>query len=84
MPSSVKLKKVPENLVYAVQGTKPILFGPENKTKKNSQECCKCMTFSKKSKKWCNFLYKKPDTCDSIKQLPICFQRNIAHSFEYQ
>ena len=26
-----KLKKVPENLVYAVQGTKPILFGPENK-----------------------------------------------------
>ena len=31
MPSSVKLKKVPENLVYAVQGTKPILFGPENK-----------------------------------------------------
>ena len=22
---------MPENLVYAVQGTKPILFGPENK-----------------------------------------------------
>ena len=31
MPSSVKFKKVPENLVYAVQGTKPILFGPKNK-----------------------------------------------------
>ena len=37
--------------------------------------------------KKCSFSYKKPNfvsTCDSIKQLPICFQRNIAHSLEYQ
>ena len=51
MPSSVKLKKVPENLVYAVQGTKPILFGPENK--KNNKECG--MTFIWKKTKKCSF-----------------------------